>query len=219
MHCCQQALTWHILFSMKKPPVILASTSAYRAAQLKQLGLTFEQRAPLFDEDSYKAKERNPRKLAELLAFEKAQSIGSEIDNQSLGSETAHQSIIIGGDQLISLDGEVLGKSGSEAEALSQLRKMRGKVHELVSAICVIRGEQVLRHTEIAKMHMRQLSDEQLSWYIEKDQPFDCAGSYKLEAHGIALFDEIKCADFSAITGVPLLKLSQLLIELGHPVP
>lgn len=187
--------------------LILGSTSVYRKALLQQLGLPFQAMKPLFDEETFKASDLAPRDLAEALAFHKAESL------------KATDRIVIGGDQLVAHQGQILGKPHAREKAIAQLLSMQGQTHELITAICVFDGEACMRHTDITRLSMKTLSREQIERYVDLDTPFDCAGSYKIEKHGLMLFDKIESQDFSAIQGLPLLALSQILNKSGFSIP
>jgi len=189
--------------------LILGSTSPYRRELLERLGLVFRVAAPLCDEEALKDPSLTPQALAEHLALAKAQSLAG-----------AHPGdVIIGADQVCEHHGAILGKPGSRAAACAQLARLSGATHRLVTALAVVQDAVVLRHTEIAVLHMRSLDTAMISRYVERDQPFDCAGSYKLERGGIALFHAIETADHSAITGLPLLALVRFLTSLGLTLP
>lgn len=189
--------------------LLLASTSRYRRALLERLGVPFRVTAPLFDETSLKGQGIPPRELAETLAYRKAWSL----------VDVEPRATILGSDQLVAYQGEVLGKPGSEDAAIAQLRRLAGQTHELVTSLVVVHGGQVWRHTDVARLHMRPLSDAELARYVRADMPVDCAGSYKLEQRGVTLFDSIECADHSAITGLPLIGLTTILRDIGYSIP
>jgi septum formation protein len=189
--------------------LILASTSPYRRAQLERVGLAVRAIPPGVDEDSVKAEGLAPRALAERLAYEKAARV----------AEQEPSAIVIGGDQLAEVGGRVLGKPGTEANAVEQLALLSGRTHTLITAICVIRGPTIRRHTDVTRLTMRALTQEELSRYVAADRPLDCAGAYKLEARGIALIERIESEDHSAITGVPMIALVTILRELGIAIP
>ena len=191
--------------------LILASTSPYRRAQLERLGVPFEARAPLCDEQALKKQfvQLTPKELAEALAEAKAASLCSTVPDATL----------IGGDQLACLNGTILDKPGTHARALEQLAQLSGHTHELITAIAVWSAGRWIKHTDVTKLGMRHLSAEQIERYLRADQPYDCAGSFKLEQRGMALFEKIESEDHSAVTGLPLLALSRILIELGFPLP
>lgn len=188
---------------MAKKQLILASTSKYRQELLSRLTFTFTAQAPLFDEEKEKGSSLSPQALAEKLAFMKAQSLAGA------------GKVVIGGDQLVSFEGRILGKPHTREKAVEQLLAMQGKTHELITAVCVFDGDKALPFTDITTMHMKALSRAQLEHYVELDLPLDCAGSYKIEKHGISLFEKIESQDFTAIQGLPLLKLNQVLEGCG----
>ena len=199
------------------PSLILASSSPYRRAQLEQIGAVFRCENPVFDEESAKDPSLSPIALAESLAWGKASSLHVKYADAA----------ILGGDQLVAFDvgqddagqgtEKILGKPGTKPEAVAQLLLMTGKNHRLITSICLMVGDRVFKHTDIAVLRMRNLNREQIEAYVESDNPIDCAGSYKLESAGIGLFESIRSDDFSAIQGLPLLKLSAWFAELGLP--
>ncbi len=189
--------------------LVLASTSTYRRMLLERLGVPFRCRTPHCDESILKGEESNPRELAEQLAYQKASSLVREEPDAA----------IIGCDQLVSFRGQVFGKPATFARAVDQLETMAGESHELIIAMVVIRGEQTCRHTDVTKLRMRRLSRAAIERYVTADQPFDCAGSYKLESRGIVLFDKIETDDHTAITGLPLIALTTILRDLGFEIP
>jgi len=193
------------------PPsdLVLASTSVYRRALLERLGVPFRCRAPLCDETLLKQECLNPTKLAERLAFAKADSLVSAEPDAA----------IIGCDQLVCFEGQVFGKPLTAARAIDQLTAMAGRSHELITALVVIRGEWSYHQTDVTTLWLRPLTRAAIERYVAADQPFDCAGSYKLEARGIVLFEEIESKDHTAITGLPLIALVSILRELGIEIP
>jgi septum formation protein len=191
------------------PELVLASTSVYRRALLDRLGVPFRWRAPLCDEEALKSAESDPRTLAEALANAKAASLAS----------VEPEATIIGCDQLVACQGQVFGKPGSVACAVEQLGAMAGLVHELITALVVVEGERIFSHTDVTRLQMRRLSRPAIERYVAVDQPIDCAGAYKIESRGIALFDKIESDDHTAVTGLPLIALVTILRELGYEVP
>lgn len=189
--------------------LLLASTSRYRRTLLERLGVPFRVRAPEVDEDAFKSLALRPRELAERLAFEKVGSLTS----------LEPQATIIGSDQLVAFEGRVLGKPGSVERAIDQLQSLSGRSHELVTAVVVWHRGSTWRHTDIATLTMRELTRDELERYVRADEPIDCAGSYKLEQHGVSLFVSIVSADHSAITGLPLIALTSILREIGYRIP
>jgi septum formation protein len=188
---------------MSQKPLILASTSKYRQELMARLARPFTATPPLIDEDKEKDPTLAPKELAEKLARLKAQSLAQ-----------AGQ-VVIGGDQLVAFEGKILGKAHSPERAAEQLRQMQGKTHELITAICVFDGHTAIPYTDITRMHIKKLTTEQIERYIALDNPVDCAGSYKIEKHGILLFEQIESQDFTAIQGLPLIALNKILDNLG----
>jgi septum formation protein len=193
------------------PGLILASTSPYRRALMERLGVPFRCRAPLCDEASLQREwaALEPREFSERLAMAKASSLLAEEPG----------STIIGCDQVVSFEGRIFGKPGSTERAVEQLAMMAGRTHELITSMVVVRGADVFRHMDVARLRMRSLSREALERYAAADLPTDCAGSYKLESRGIVLFDRIESEDHSAITGLPLMALVTILRRIGFAIP
>lgn len=190
--------------------LVLASASKYRRAQLEQLGLSFDAEASGVDEDAEKALVVDPARLALTLARAKAEAVAAR---------RPEGTVILGGDQLVAFDGEILGKPGDAAGALAQLGRMAGRTHELLTAICVVGPAGLETHLDRTELTLRALDEAALRRYVALDEPFDCAGSYKIERGGIALFERIRTEDPSAITGLPLMALSQILTRFGIHVP
>jgi septum formation protein len=195
---------------MSPPKLLLASTSRYRRELLSRLGIPFEAIAPTCDEEALKLRALSPEQMALYLASEKARSVAQQHPD----------AFVIGSDQLVELDGQRLGKPHSQERALEQLMSMRGKSHQLLTALCLEcpTGEQIT-HLDRHVLTMPMLPEESLRRYVDADDPLDCAGSYKIEARGIALFERIQGEDFTAITGLPLIALTRLLRERGFSVP
>lgn len=191
--------------------LILASTSVYRAQLIEKLGIPFETLKPSFDEEAAKKealqKKLKPIEVAETLSRGKAASLSSGLNPQNA---------LIAGDQLVHFQGEIIGKSNNFETAFAQLRKMRGQTHELITAITLLAKNETRHLNHITVLKMKNLSDDEIQNYLHIDQPYDCAGSYKIEKLGITLFSEIQCSDFSAIQGIPLIWLSNQLKEMGY---
>ena len=189
------------------PPLILASTSTYRAHELKRLRLSFQAVAPEVEENSYKNLGLTPHELAVTLARAKAQEVFKRFPD----------AVVIGGDQVAEVEGQILSKPETHSKALDQLSKINGRTHSLWTAICVISrfGEDFyVDHTQLT---MRLHTPKQLEAYLNADRPYDCAGSYKLESGGIGLFEKISTNDYTAIIGIPLMELSTILMK--HQLP
>lgn len=194
---------------MPHPPLLLASTSPHRQQLLERLALSFRTRDPGVDESAARDSRVSPAALAAELARQKADAIASR--------EPA--AVVIGADQVCAAGQEVLGKPGSTERAVRQLTQLQGRSHVLVSAVCVMSGERRVEFQVTARMRMRGLSDDEIARYVALDAPLNCAGSYRIEAAGIALFDRVDCEDFTAIVGLPLLSLAAALRSFGYAVP
>ena len=192
------------------PKIILASTSKYRKALVERLGLSVDCIAPGVDEEAFKADFIDPVDLATRLAVAKARAVAKNWPD----------AIVIGADQLATMDGRVLGKPGTFENAVAQLESLSGRTHTLVTAMSIMGpGDQMQSHLDLSHLTMRQLTCAELEKYVARDKPLDCAGSYKLEEAGIALFDQIQTADHTAITGLPLVALVSILRSLGVALP
>ncbi|MEO7242839.1 MAG: Maf family nucleotide pyrophosphatase [Variovorax sp.] len=185
--------------------LILASTSPYRRELMQRLGLPFEVHAPQIDE-SPQANEA-PVELALRLALAKAHAV----------AERFPQALVIGSDQVADLDGEALGKPGDHARATAQLQRMRGRTltfHTAVALACHADG--FLQHDSAAvRVTLRQLSDVAIETYLQREQPYDCAGSAKSEGFGIALLEAVESDDPTALIGLPLIRTCRLLRAAG----
>lgn len=188
--------------------IILASTSKYRKELLEKAGIPFEIQKPHFDEDLAKKKliEQNATALeiAENLSKQKALSI----NNLNL--------LIISGDQVVSFNNKIIGKSGSFENAFKQLLEMNGKEHILITAITVQAGNEIDHLNHITKLKMKNLTHSEIENYLHLDQPYDCAGSYKIEKNGVCLFESIETNDFTAIQGLPMIWLTNILRKKGY---
>ncbi len=191
------------------PRLILASTSPYRKAQLAQLRVPFDALSPGVDEEAYKLQNLSPKELALRLAIEKAQAVAS-----------AHlDAVVIGGDQLVSFQNRILGKPLTQDKAIEQLLLLAGKPHDLITAVAVCHQGTCQTHIDETRLWMRPLDQKAIARYIQMDEPLDCAGAYKIESLGIALFERIETQDHTAITGLPLLAITQMLNACGILVP
>ncbi len=194
------------------PPrnLVLASTSRYRKELLARLRVPFEAVDPDVDEDAYKDLGLSPQHLVRSLAEAKARAAG----------RLRPDSLIVGGDQCASLDGHVLGKPGSFAGSVDQLTMLAGRTHLLVTALCLFNPTTGQCNTvvDVHEMTMRPLDREQIRRYVELDRPMDCAGSYKLESLGVALFEHVAGSDPTAIVGMPLMRLVSMLDAVGYDV-
>jgi septum formation protein len=181
--------------------LVLASTSPYRRVLLERLGVSFDVDDPGVDEiTSGVVRDRVTEN-----AFLKARA-----------SRQRHPAaVVIGSDQLAELDGKALGKPGTADAARRQLAELAGREHRLLTAVTVLGGDERRDHLDVTRLHLRDLSEEEIADYVERENPVDCAGAYKIEGLGIALFDYVQGEDPSAIVGLPLMALTQMLRAFG----
>ncbi|MBM4060206.1 MAG: septum formation protein Maf [Planctomycetes bacterium] len=191
------------------PGLVLASASPYRRVLLERLRLPFTCTAPNVDEAAALQALRDPAALARELAEQKARAVAA-----------AHPgAIVIGSDQVATIDGEVLDKPGSAERCRQQLRRLQGREHLLLTAVAIVHPGGLAAFVDVATLRMRPLDAGEIERYVAADAPFDCAGSYRIESLGIALFAAIACEDHTAIVGLPLLRLAAELRRLGCAVP
>ena len=191
------------------PRVVLGSTSRYRADLLRRLGIDFELRAPGTDEDLIAGEA--PAMRAMRLAVAKATDAGATLDD----------ALVIGSDQVAELDGQLLDKPGNEDRARQQLISSSGQTVYFHTAVCILDTRNGERYTDIdlTRVHFRLLEAGEIERYIEREQPLDCAGSFKCEGLGIALFERIDTSDPTALIGLPLIALARLLRAAGLSLP
>jgi septum formation protein len=188
-----------------RPTLILASTSRYRRELLERLRLPFEVRAPEVDETPRPGEA--PAALAQRLALAKAKAVSAQFPD----------AIVIGSDQVADLGGEAIGKPGTHERAVGQLRAMRGRSVVFQTAVAVVRGSTGYAGAALAPVtvRFRQLGDAEIEHYLRTEEPYDCAGSAKVETLGIALLDAVESDDPTALIGLPLIRISRLLREAG----
>ena len=195
----------------ESPPrsLILASSSKYRKKLLSRLGYDFDSLSPSIDETA----ERNeaPIDLARRLAVQKAKAV----------SAGHPESIVIGADQVAVFKGRMIGKPGSFKAASDQLRSFSGQSVRFVTAVCVICAETGFFecYTDITETCFRTLQSKEIERYLRREQPYDCAGSFKAESLGITLFEKITSDDPTALVGLPLIQASGMLRRAGLKLP
>ena len=190
-------------------PLILASTSRYRASLLERFGLPFEARNPGVDE-AERAGE-SPRGRAFRLSEAKADAVAAQFPH----------AIVIGGDQVPAASTTILNKPGNATNCREQLKLLSGSTAEFYTA-CTVRCLETgvkLSHVDTTAVKLRPLFDAEIDRYIEREKPFDCAGGFKAEALGIVLFERIDTEDPTAIVGMPLIWLAGALRAVGFAVP
>ena len=185
--------------------LLLASTSPWRRMLLEKLTLPFECAAPEVDETSQPGE--SARQLVVRLAQAKAQALASRFP----------QHLIIGSDQVCVLDGEITGKPHTEENAHRQLRKASGTIVTFYTGLALYNSANGHLQTECEPfdVHFRHLSDQEIEAYIRKENPLQCAGSFKSEGLGITLFERLEGRDPNSLVGLPLIALCQMLRREG----
>lgn len=188
-----------------QPQIILASSSIYRRELLNRLQIPFECISPEVDETPLK--DETPAETALRLAQVKARKVAINYPN----------ALIIGCDQVATLDGTQLGKPYTHENATKQLRMMRGREVTFHSALCVFNAKIQHIQAEVVPyvVQFRALSDAQIQNYLTKEQPYQCAGSAKSEGLGIAMIEKMTGDDPNALIGLPLIKLIDMLQNQG----
>ena len=191
------------------PTILLASSSPYRRDLLNRFLDAYEVVDPEVSEDN--RDELEPADLAPQLARRKAEAVAIN----------ARRALIIGADQIAVLDGNVLGKPGNHGRAVEQLLAASGQTVTFLTAVCILDpvGRARYEHTDETVVHFRNFDRRLAEAYLRHDEPYDCAGSFKLEGAGFVLFERVKTDDPTAIIGLPMIWLSDRLLELGYLLP
>jgi len=191
------------------PRIVLASSSSYRRGLLDRFLNDYEAASPDLDETAWP--ELPPEELAPLLARKKAEAVSSKY----------RDALVIGADQLAVLDELVLGKPGDHQHAIEQLLAASGKAVRFLTAVCLL--DPVTRkryeHVDTTTVRFRNFDRRLAENYLRHDQPYDCAGSFKLEGAGFVLFESVSTDDPTALIGMPMIWLSGRLQELGYLLP
>ncbi|MDF3827880.1 MULTISPECIES: Maf family protein [unclassified Pseudocitrobacter] len=187
------------------PELILASTSPYRRLLLEKLGIPFTCAAPEVDELPLPAE--TPRHLVLRLAQAKAQALAERFPHH----------LIIGSDQVCVLDGEITGKPHTEENARKQLKKASGNIVTFYTGLALYNSVngQLQTECEPFDVHFRHLTEQEINHYVQKESPLNCAGSFKSEGLGIALFERLEGRDPNTLVGLPLIALCQMLRREG----
>jgi septum formation protein len=189
-------------------PLILASTSSYKKMLLQRLQLQFTCESPDVDETPLNGE--SPHALAQRLAEQKAYAVATKFPN----------TLVIGADQVADLDGKIMGKPGNHQRAVTQLSAQSGQMvrfHSGISVIKILQNGKTIKKTRVntTDVQFRTLSQQQIERYLQIEQPYDCAGSFKSEALGIGLFQSVDSNDPSSLIGLPLIDLCSILFEYG----
>ncbi|MDH3977950.1 MAG: Maf family nucleotide pyrophosphatase [Gammaproteobacteria bacterium] len=187
------------------PTLILASSSVYRRALLDRLLSDYRCISPDIDETPQPLE--SPSALALRLAEEKARAVASPYEN----------AIIIGSDQAPALGDQILHKPGDHARAAQQLAECSGRSVIFNTAVAIFEtvSQTVITHLDETIVHFRQLNEAEIETYLQLDEPYDCAGSFKVESRGVVLFDRIESQDPTALQGLPLIWVAHQLRTLG----
>jgi septum formation protein len=185
--------------------LILASTSPYRRELLQRLGMPFQCISPDVDETALP--DEQPQDLARRLALQKAQAV----------SPRYPESLVIGSDQVAALDGKLLGKPGTHSAAFEQLRSCSDREVLFFTGVALVCASSGLAstHVEPFTVRFRALHDAQIESYLRREEPYDCAGSFKCEGLGIVLFEQLSGNDPTSLQGLPLIALTTMLLNSG----
>ncbi len=189
-------------------PLILASSSPARRELLNRLGLAYRCVSPDIDETPLL--NEKPQELALRLAQSKVYAIGACYPD----------SLVIGSDQVAVLDNEIMGKPGSRANAVQQLQRASGKEMLFFTAVCLLNTKTSALQRELVPYSVifRQLDEQKIDNYVRREEPYGCAGAFKSEGLGIALFTRMQGDDPTALIGLPLIALIQMLENEGATV-
>ena len=190
-------------------PLVLASGSRYRREQLARLGLDFAVDAPDVDEGEH------PREAPDALARRLAEAKARTVAARHPGA------VVIGSDQIAVLDGARLGKPGGAAAARAQLARESGRTVDFLTALHVHDGRSGRGHAALdrTRVTLRALDQAAVRRYVDADRPLDCAGAFRVESLGIALFERIESEDPTALVGLPLIATARLLRACGFVLP
>jgi septum formation protein len=188
--------------------ITLASTSPFRKELLGRLGIPFTTAAP--DVDESPRPNETAAALVRRLSEDKARAIAA-----------SHQGLIIGSDQVATTGNNILGKPGTHERAFEQLRSLSGKRVTFQTGLCLLNTGTDAVQVDVIPfvVKFRQLGDDQIERYLHSDQPYNCAGSFKSEGLGIALFEYMEGSDPSALIGLPLIRLTGMLAQAGVVLP
>lgn len=189
--------------------IVLASTSTYRRMLLERLQLPFETDRPETDEAALAGE--TPAATAERLALDKARAVATRWPD----------ALVIGSDQVAHLGDQIFAKPGSEARAIAQLQRMSGQTVVFHTALALLNTRSGRAQVEgvPTRVRFRDLGDDEIRRYVERERPLDCAGSAKSEGLGIALLEAVSGDDPTALIGLPLIALSRMLRAEGVELP
>ncbi|MCP3670902.1 MAG: septum formation inhibitor Maf [Gammaproteobacteria bacterium] len=189
--------------------LILGSTSLFRKELLNKLGLSFTADAPEINETMLEGEQ--PQALVQRLALEKAQAV----------AEKHTGALIIGSDQVACIDNDILGKPGNRERAIAQLTQAAGKRVSFYTGLCLLNSDSGESQVtcDPFHVHFRPLSQSQIERYLDAEEPYNCAGSFKSEGLGISLFEKLEGNDPNSLIGLPLIRLIAMLEREGISIP
>jgi septum formation protein len=189
--------------------IVLASSSPYRRDLLDRFLDTYESLDPNVDESNPDGLE--PDELATHLARLKAETVSAHV----------RDALIIGADQFAVLDSTVLGKPGSHQKAVEQLLLASGKTVRFLTAVCILDpvGRSRYEHTDVTTVQFRNFDRRLAEAYLKHDEPYNCAGSFRIEGAGFVLFESVSSQDPTALIGLPMIWLADRLLQLGYLLP
>ena len=185
--------------------IILASQSPYKKSLMEKTGYFFETSVPRVNEEDLKRGFKGDLEdLIQFLAFKKADSLRDKYENH----------VIIGSDQALIFQGDLIGKGHSYEESKKQLKNFSGQKVKLVTAVTLLFEGKRIDFSNSTGLKFRELDGDLIDWYLDQDKPFDCAGSFKTESSGAVLFDYMECSDPTAVQGLPIMRLVKELESL-----
>ena len=190
------------------PTVTLASTSPFRKELLERLGIPFVTAAPDVDETP--------------LANETAEALVRRLsEDKARAMAASYRGLIIGSDQVATTDNNILGKPGTHERAFAQLQNLSGKRVTFQTGLCLLNTGTDETQVDVIPyiVKFRQVGDDQIERYLQQEQPYNCAGSFKSEGLGITLFEYMEGVDPTALIGLPLIRLTSMLAQAGILLP
>ena len=181
--------------------LILASTSPFRKTILEKLGVAFEIMSPEVDETA--SSDETPQQLVERLSIAKAKAVADKVKD----------TLVIGSDQVSVINNEIIGKPHTYENAVKQLKKASGKTVTFYTGLCLYNSTTQQYQSEVVHFDVvfRDLNDQLIENYLKKEEPYNCAGSFKSEALGIILFEKLEGDDPNTLMGLPLIRLVMML--------
>lgn len=193
----------------QNPNLVLGSSSPFRKQLLTNLGLTFDTCSP--DIDETKQPSETPEALVRRLAVEKAKAVAIQHP----------EALIIASDQVSVLRDQINGKPGNRENAIKQLSDSSGNIVTFYTSLCLYDAATQEYQLDVVpfEVHFRELTQEKIARYVDIEQPFNCAGSFKSEGLGICLFEKLVGSDPNSLIGLPLIKLVSFLEQKGIQIP